>query len=230
MGNQVPPEHVLFEDKLQINAMRLERKLITLRDCPADVRARAEALCNRSADDEVSVVQQSCIFDVCFGGEEYAVADAVMDQQVVDAPAPMMIRWATHGGLCLGVGGGQLLNGSALQVWECIPGHGDMQFLAPSGGVGQIRWASHPSMCLDVAQGWSELGTRLQLWECEAGQRDMRFLVPPGGKGKVRWAADATMCLDVRAGKTTLGTQVQLWKCMGEGQANQEFEFSSGSP
>jgi len=177
-----------------------------------------------------SMVLRSCVFDACFGGEEFVAADAALSQQMAGNPSPASIHWATNPGLCLDVGGGQPQNGSVLQVWECITGHADMQFLLPMGGVGQIRWATFPKMCLDVAQGSSELGTRVQFWECEAGHRNMQFIVPAGGKGKIRWVADATLCLDVQDGGVAMGTHIQLWTCMGEGQANQEFEVAFTTP
>merc|ERR1711976_440254 len=212
MVGQVSPEELLFPPELARDGVQLPPKAaMSLEDCPPDRHAQAATLCGVQAGTTLGgVVQRSCIFDVCFGGEEYAQADLAMDEQVVRASAPVSIHWSLHGSKCLDVGGSEPLNGSALQLWDCIPGHADMQFLLPVGGVGQIRWATYPNMCLDVSRGMSDVGTRVQIWECEVGHRDMQFVFPANGKGEIRWAADTTMCLDVRDGKVALGTGIQL--------------------
>jgi len=46
-----------------------------LEDCQADVRAEAERLCRRSDATAPRDVLDACVFDVCFGGEQYAVED-----------------------------------------------------------------------------------------------------------------------------------------------------------
>uniref|UniRef100_A0A7S2P1T3 Ricin B lectin domain-containing protein n=1 Tax=Zooxanthella nutricula TaxID=1333877 RepID=A0A7S2P1T3_9DINO len=197
---------------------------VTLADCPSDTRARAEEVCAGSTAGAADVISSTCVFDVCFGGEEFAGADAAMDRRLGSVLAAVSIQWARHPELCLDVGGGEPLNGSAVQVWECEDGHPDMQFLLPPGGRGLIRWARFPEMCLDVAGGETGEGARIQIWQCVAGHRDMQFIVPAaGGQGEIRWAVEPARCLDVREGVAASGTPVQLWTCMGGGQPNQEF-------
>uniref|UniRef100_A0A7S2VKX3 Ricin B lectin domain-containing protein n=1 Tax=Zooxanthella nutricula TaxID=1333877 RepID=A0A7S2VKX3_9DINO len=152
-----------------------------------------------------------------------------MDGIVRRKRAAASIRWASHKGSCLDVGGGEPLNGSAIQIWACDQDHPDMRFLLPEGGRGQVRWAKFPQMCLDVADGADGEGARLQVWTCQDGHPDMEFVLPDG-RGEIRWAGspDGTTekCLDVRGGHLDLGTHVQLWTCVGNAQANQQFEVT----
>merc|ERR1712203_648482 len=57
-------------------------KGISLSDCQADKRAKAEVLCKAAfaAQDMPSQqIMDACIFDVCFGGEAFAGADAAAE-------------------------------------------------------------------------------------------------------------------------------------------------------
>mmetsp|Transcript_92544 Transcript_92544/g.288504 ORF Transcript_92544/g.288504 Transcript_92544/m.288504 type:complete len:266 (-) Transcript_92544:324-1121(-) len=230
MGAQVSPASLLFQ-RAERGAAK-QATPVTLEDCSPDLRSRAERLCrqavvgNGSASGEL---HESCVFDVCFGGEdEYASADAAIDRDLGNALAARPIRWATHPDLCLEVGGGQPLNGSALQIRGCDGGNADMLFVPPEGGRGHVRWAKFPEMCLDVAAGALEEGTRLQVWRCEAQHANMEFVVP-AGQGLIRWLTHPDRCLGVREGGLIAGTKVQLWRC-SELASNQQFAVGGEAP
>jgi len=74
MGEQVLAADLLFPEADPVEGTT--RAPVTLDDCPADERERAEELCKESQ------LKETCIFDVCFGGEEFAGADAVMDEEL----------------------------------------------------------------------------------------------------------------------------------------------------
>jgi len=200
---------------------------VTLDDCPQELKQKAMELCdNVSADNLRDVFAERCVFDVCFGGKDFAEASATMGLQAHQAQAESMIRPVLHDDMCFDVGGGQPLNGSVLQLWTCVEGHPDMMFLLPAGSQGQIRWAAYPHMCLDIDGRIIRNGARVQWWECQVGHRDMQFLLPESGHGKIRWAANPEFCLDIVdvSGEVGVGREIQVWAC-AEGAQNQEFSW-----
>lgn len=60
----------------------------SLADCEPATRSRAVDLCKKQLKDSVSMLLDSCVFDVCFGGEQYAVQDgmAIREKQLKAAP------------------------------------------------------------------------------------------------------------------------------------------------
>jgi len=63
-------------------------KTLTLADCSASVRARAAALCGvaswREGLPSADSFLESCMFDVCFAGEEYAEEDLLSERKELD--------------------------------------------------------------------------------------------------------------------------------------------------
>jgi len=220
----------------------------SLSDCADEVRRRAEERCSiavsQAGGKATEDFMKSCVFDVCFAGEEFAEQAASMQKQMIaraiDVVAvhphmtftlPSMeegqIRWTENPSLCWrvdGVSAGDDLVGE-LQA-RVVLGHCDEDFPAsmrwrvPFGGLGEIQWAADPSMCVDVPGGGAVSGTPLQLWKCHGGHPNMQFAIPAaGGAGAIRWASHADLCADVAKGSTAQGTAIQLWKC-GSDEAN----------
>lgn len=60
---------------------------VSLADCQPKLRKEAERLCKRAGAGMSGVVSskevfEACVFDVCFGGKEFAAGDAVVEQSV----------------------------------------------------------------------------------------------------------------------------------------------------
>jgi len=74
MGGRVMAEQLLFRTQMEA---RIERQKLTVEDCGPEQRRQAEDLCRKVRPDAVGVLLQSCVFDVCFGGRQYAGEDAL---------------------------------------------------------------------------------------------------------------------------------------------------------
>jgi len=89
MGTQVPAAASLFPTKLNAETFGLQTaRDMKLEDCAPEVLAKAKQVCAQVSDNLLntgSIFAESCVFDVCFGGEEYAVEDAVVDRQATSA-------------------------------------------------------------------------------------------------------------------------------------------------
>jgi len=64
-----------------------QESTLTISDCPAETRARAEQTCMRdglkhSGGELPTEFFDDCIFDVCFGAEVFALEDAVIEEQM----------------------------------------------------------------------------------------------------------------------------------------------------
>jgi len=224
MGATVPLPDLLFDAQSAPAEMHMDK--ITLADCPQHLRRKADELCREGSIHNLQdVFADRCAFDVCFGGEEFAEESVTMGLQAQQSQAASMIQFAPNEDMCFDVGGGQPLNGSALQLWKCHEGHPDMMMLLPAGKQGQVRWAAYPHMCLDIDGRYVQNGTRVQWWQCQVGHRDMQFLLPQrGSHGKIRWAANPEFCLDadVKGVEVAVGTRMQVWACT-DGRQTQEF-------
>ncbi|KAJ6550031.1 ricin B lectin domain-containing protein [Mycena capillaripes] len=85
---------------------------------------------------------------------------------VWDVPTTGNSGIITGFGKCLDVQGGIDADGTLLQLFTCVPGNTNQQFIMLSGG--QIQWAGTTGgtgKCLDVRNG-QQLGGTIQIFEC----------------------------------------------------------------
>ncbi len=72
--------------------------------------------------------------------------------------------------MCIGVSGGQMVNGAKVILWPCS-GATDQSWVAiptdQSGGYHQIRNKKDPSKCLSVLNSWKSPGVQLIIWTCQ---------------------------------------------------------------
>mmetsp|Transcript_43374 Transcript_43374/g.139405 ORF Transcript_43374/g.139405 Transcript_43374/m.139405 type:complete len:97 (-) Transcript_43374:181-471(-) len=53
----------------------------TIADCPESKREHATKLCQASQPSVGVMLLDSCVFDVCFGGDQYAAEDGLAESQ-----------------------------------------------------------------------------------------------------------------------------------------------------
>jgi len=78
-GQRVPVGELLFHSPAQVNANGAPQR--TIADCAQAKRDHASAICKRSQPSAGGVLLDSCIFDVCFGGDQYAAEDGLSESQ-----------------------------------------------------------------------------------------------------------------------------------------------------
>ncbi|MCG8419611.1 MAG: FG-GAP-like repeat-containing protein [Proteobacteria bacterium] len=107
---------------------------------------------------------------------------------------------------CLEVSGGNLSNGTPLQIWDCA----DVSRQTWTIVAGTIKLAS-ANKCVDLRGGNTNNGTAVQLWDCVDVPNQKWTLT---SDGQIR-GLDGK-CLDVRGASSSNGTPVQVWNCAAQ--------------
>ncbi|KAJ7628034.1 ricin B lectin domain-containing protein, partial [Mycena polygramma] len=68
------------------------------------------------------------------------------------------------GNKCIDVTDGVNADGTKLQIWTCVEGSANQQYLWINNGT-QIQWAG-TDFCIDLTDGKSVNGQPIQIWEC----------------------------------------------------------------
>ncbi|MBX6767457.1 MAG: lectin, partial [Actinomadura rubrobrunea] len=120
------------------------------------------------------------------------------------------------GGKCVDVAGGAMIDGTAVQLYDCNGTTAQRWTLGTDGTVTAL------GKCLDVAGGSTANGAKVQLYECN-------------GTGAQQWRAtsgrdlvnpQSGKCLDATDNSSANGTRLQIWTCAGT--ANQKWTVPSG--
>eukprot|EP00930_Biecheleria_cincta_P069601 TRINITY_DN57317_c0_g1_i1.p1 TRINITY_DN57317_c0_g1~~TRINITY_DN57317_c0_g1_i1.p1 ORF type:complete len:733 (-),score=94.83 TRINITY_DN57317_c0_g1_i1:49-2136(-) len=75
IGYKVPVGELLFNKQAQVQVTPKK----TLDDCQGERRDHSYKLCKVKQPRATDVLLQSCMFDVCFGGDQYAIQDGMSD-------------------------------------------------------------------------------------------------------------------------------------------------------
>jgi len=86
VGAPVPEGMSLFPSHQNLGSETVtSQSEASLADCSEEVKARAQQLCEASFNNEgiarTEEGMQACVFDVCFGGEEFAGEDAATERE-----------------------------------------------------------------------------------------------------------------------------------------------------
>ncbi|MGC0417814.1 ricin-type beta-trefoil lectin domain protein [Embleya sp. AB8] len=130
-------------------------------------------------------------------------------------------RWVIpHGGrivfgyndLCLDIAGGQNVDGTKVQLWDCNLSSAQLWSLIDGRIMAAPTETSH--MCLDVAGGGTGNNTKVQVWSCV-----------PGGVPAQKWVQDANghlinpasgRCLRPPNPVGTKGEQLEIFDCAND--------------
>lgn len=104
-------------------------------------------------------------------------------------------------------------NGNEIQVWDCVRGNTNQQWLVPpSGETGQIKLNKESFKCLDARNGQKRDGDPLQIWDCVDGDPNQQFIILEDGH--IQWAG-TDFCL--KADREQDGSRMELWGCQEDG-------------
>jgi len=78
LNGRVPMSEMLFHRKTQATGQVTK----TIADCEMSKRDHAVKLCKEAEPSAGGVLLDSCVFDVCFGGDQYAAQDGLTEGQV----------------------------------------------------------------------------------------------------------------------------------------------------
>jgi hypothetical protein len=79
LGGRVPQADLMFHHRIEAgNAVQK-----TIADCPLEKREHATKICKDSQPSTGGALLDSCIFDVCFGGDQYASQDGLSEAQAL---------------------------------------------------------------------------------------------------------------------------------------------------
>jgi len=120
-------------------------------------------------------------------------------------------------GKCADVNGGNSVNGTAVQVWDC---NGSSAQLWTQYSDGTLRAVGK---CLDANAFGTANGTKLQLWDCTAGSNQQWQAYNGGYRNPT-----SGRCMDDPNSSTVNGTQLQLWDC--NGSSAQIWSTPGGNP
>lgn len=85
MGAPVPAELSLLPPQANGSIANTSSNEASLADCPTETKAKAHKLCEETFMEQSNAVTQelmdACIFDVCFGGADFAEEDAVTEHE-----------------------------------------------------------------------------------------------------------------------------------------------------
>jgi hypothetical protein len=73
LGGRVPASELLFRHQAQTSGEVHK----TIADCEVELREKAMKACKKAQPSSTGVLLDTCIFDVCFGGEQYAAEDGL---------------------------------------------------------------------------------------------------------------------------------------------------------
>jgi hypothetical protein len=76
-----------------------------------------------------------------------------------------------YGNKCLDLTNGNQANGNHLQIWDCVSGNSNQEWLL-QGNV--LRWA-HGNKCMDLTDGSTANGNPIQVWDCFTGNRNQQW-------------------------------------------------------
>jgi len=79
LGGRIAATELLFRHPAQVSGHLVQK---TIADCEITRRERALQLCAASTPGSAGVLLDACIFDVCFGGDQYAAEDATTESEV----------------------------------------------------------------------------------------------------------------------------------------------------
>jgi len=80
LGGRIPLAELIFHAQAQVAAPG-SRPALTLDDCPTAKKAEAQVKCELATPQAKGQLEDSCVFDVCFGGDQYAVEDGLSESQ-----------------------------------------------------------------------------------------------------------------------------------------------------
>ncbi|WP_460306796.1 ricin-type beta-trefoil lectin domain protein [Actinocorallia aurea] len=112
-----------------------------------------------------------------------------------------------NGGRCADAAGNSSADGTAIQLYDCIPGHGAQQITLAADGTLRIF-----GKCIDITAGDFNNGTKLQLYTCNGSPAQQ--WVPHYGDGTIVNPGSGR-CFDAAANGTVNGTLLQIWDCNG---------------
>jgi hypothetical protein len=78
LNGRVPMSELLFHRKIEATGQVTK----TIADCEMSKRDHAVKLCKEAQPSAGGVLLDSCVFDVCFGGDQYAAQDGLTEGQV----------------------------------------------------------------------------------------------------------------------------------------------------
>ncbi|MET7703803.1 ricin-type beta-trefoil lectin domain protein [Streptomyces sp. NPDC005485] len=107
-------------------------------------------------------------------------------------------------GKCLGVGGGNSANGTAVEIRTC-DGSTAQTWAARSDGTLRAL-----GKCLDATGRGTNNGTKIEVWDCNGGTNQQWQAYNGGYRNPV-----SGRCLDDPGASTIDGTQLVLWDCNG---------------
>ncbi|KAL0570843.1 hypothetical protein V5O48_011115 [Marasmius crinis-equi] len=76
------------------------------------------------------------------------------------------------GSKCLDVINGADADGTKLQIWSCVPGSTNQQWIALSDST--FQW-SGTNKCVDLTNGDTTNGNQLQIWTCDTANTNQKF-------------------------------------------------------
>jgi len=83
IGGRVPANELLFHDgPIEVHPLK---KRYTLDDCDPNRMASARSTCLQDRPENMGVLLEDCVFDVCFGGQQYAAEDAATEGESLAA-------------------------------------------------------------------------------------------------------------------------------------------------
>lgn len=109
------------------------------------------------------------------------------------------------GGMCLDVAGGDGVNGTAVQLYEC---NGTAAQRWTFGADGTLRAMGK---CLDVADWGTTNGSKVQIWDCNPGQSNQTWV----RSGSSYRNPASGRCLDNPDGRAVNRQRTQIWDCFG---------------
>lgn len=130
-----------------------------------------------------------------------------------------------NSGKCLGVGGGDMTNGTKIVQFDCI-NHPDQQWSTvptADGNYYHFRNKANPNKCLGVPGGSQAAGVQLVIWDCLNHDDQFWSVVPTSdGNGYAILNANSGLIIGVGAGSTQNGAPVVQWSW--EGHADQRWK------
>lgn len=123
------------------------------------------------------------------------------------AQATTYHEWVTTDGLCMGVQGGNMTDGTAIITWKCDESSNQLWTAdyANSGAPNTflLRNAANPSDCLSVFNKATYLGAPLVIWHCK----------PTSDNQDQRWHSAAGPTIPIYNGNS--GLQILPWGGQG---------------
>jgi hypothetical protein len=131
--------------------------------------------------------------------------------------------------MCLDTAGGGRANGTNVQIYKCVSGEPNQNWVIDGGNVIVGGTAgTKAAMCLDTAGSGRANGTNIQVYQCLNNHPDQLWVVKDGAIIlKATQGTASPMCVDVDNTRDN-GNNVILYKC-GTGNTNQRFVIDNGA-